>query len=68
MRCHYCMVDILRQESNSDYFIYDRASSSSPIIFSDLDDIQSFIKNAATFIEPFLFDFRTPMMKVELFC
>eukprot|EP00984_Skeletonema_dohrnii_P034822 scaffold33714_cov211-Skeletonema_dohrnii-CCMP3373.AAC.4 len=35
---------------------------------SELDDIINFAQKARTFIEPYLFDFRTPMMKVELEC
>ena len=35
---------------------------------SELDDIGDFLYNAFETLEPQVFDFRTPMMKVEMKC
>ena len=39
-----------------------------PPYHSELDDINDFLFNAFETLEPQVFDFRTPMMKVEMKC
>ena len=42
--------------------------SSLTLIFSELEDINDFLFDAFETLEPQVFDFRTPMMRVEIDC